>query len=103
MRFPLWTYTIPSVQSLEGVNPETTTQSHQELAAWAGRLHHWGLAGLVSSFLENGGAFATLAAQSLYVCQPILDSFIPVRSLAHVLEDPEMTKAFVKTLQEEVR
>jgi hypothetical protein len=91
------------VQSLEGANPDTTNQSAQELAAWASSLHHWGLAGLVSSFLENGGAFTTLAAQSLYVCQPILDSLLPIRSLAHVLEDPEMTKAFVKTLQEEVR
>jgi hypothetical protein len=103
LRFPVWTYTIPNVQSHEGANPESTTQSHQELAAWARSLQHWGLAGLVSSFLENGGAFTTLAAQSLYVCQPILDSFVPVRSLAHVLEDAEMTKAFVKTLQDEAR
>ena len=91
------------MQSLEGANPNTTNQSAQELAAWARSLHRWGLAGLVSSFLENGAAFTTLAAQGLYVCQPILDSFLPIHSLANVLENPEMTKAFVKTLQEEVR
>jgi hypothetical protein len=90
------------VQSSEGTNPKITTQRDQELAAWARSLHHWGLAGLVSNFLENGGAFATLAAQSLYVCQPILESWLPIRSLSRMLEDPEMTKAFVKTLQEEV-
>jgi|SRR3989304_5270383 len=92
----------PTVFSSTSSGPDIT--NHDELdgiKAWAQRLRRWGLASLVSEFLENSGAFATLAAQSLYVCQPLLEPWLPVRALAKLLENPERTQEFVKVLREE--
>jgi hypothetical protein len=69
--------------------------------SWATKLQRWGLAGLASALLEDGGAFATLAAQGLYVSQPLLESWMPARAVAELLEDPQQTQSFVKLLRED--
>jgi hypothetical protein len=77
---------------------------HPEWARWAARLHRWGLRGFAATLLESGGAFATLAAQSLYISQPMLDTWLSprgLRSLAQTLEDPQQTAAFATFLRAE--
>jgi|SRR3990172_13046022 len=93
-----------TVFSSTSSNPDITNYDEAEgIKTWARRLNNWGLASLASEFLESSGAFATLAAQSLYVCQPLLEPLLPVRALAKLLEDPERTKAFIKILRKEAQ
>jgi hypothetical protein len=73
-----------------------------EWARWAALLHRWGLRGFAATLLESGGAFSTLAAQSLYISQPLLDTWLPRRglhSLAQTLEDPQQSAAFAAYLR----
>ena len=84
------------IENFPNVNAE-----RQEWRDWAQKLSHWGLAGLASALLESGGVFTEMAAQGLYVGQPLLDTWMPVRSLVALLEDPKQTQAFIKVLQEE--
>ncbi len=70
---------------------------------WARQLQRWGLAPFAAAFLESGGAFATLGAQSLYVAQPLLDAWMPpktLRAIAEMMEDPEQSAAFAQALRE---
>lgn len=74
-----------------------------EWGKWARQLQRWGLASLAAAFLETGGAFATLGAQSLYVAQPLLDAWMPaktLRAVAQMMEDPQQSAAFAQTLRE---
>jgi len=74
-----------------------------EWGKWARQLQHWGLASFAAAFLESGGAFAALGAQSLYVAQPLLDTWMPadtLRALAEMMEDPQRSAAFAQTLRE---
>lgn len=74
-----------------------------EWERWAQQLKRWGLSSFVASLLEAGGAFATLAAQSLYVSQPLLESWPgakTVRSLAKMLEAPDQSAAFAELLRQ---
>jgi hypothetical protein len=73
---------------------------------WAQHLRRWGLSSLVAAFLEAGGAFATLAAQSLYVAQPMLEPWMPEKSLsaiAAMLADPQQSEAFAQSLREQAK
>lgn len=88
------------MHSVTTFSPDVTADE-QELKDWARKLQRWGLARLVSAFMENNSALATLAAQSLYISQPLLETFLPVRSFAQWLEDPKRIGAFVKMLREE--
>jgi hypothetical protein len=83
-----------------GIEPVNEHYS-KEWKDWARKLHKLGLSNLVSALLENGGAFAALIAQSLYVAQPVLESIVPVQSLTRMLDDPNQTKAFAELLREE--
>ena len=89
------------MQSLTNIETSAVLNNEeQQRRTWARNLQRWGLSGLASALLESGGAFATLAAQSLYVGQPLLEPWMPARSLATLLEDPQQTQAFVELLRE---
>ena len=71
---------------------------------WAQQLYRWKLSGFVASLLESAGAFAPLAAQGLYVGQPLLETWVSkpgFKALAEMLEDPDEIKAFATYLREE--
>jgi hypothetical protein len=73
---------------------------------WAQQLRRWGLSSFVAAFLESGSAFATLAAQSLYVAQPLLEPWMPEKSLsafAGMLADPQQSAAFAQFLREQAK
>ncbi|MCL5429376.1 MAG: hypothetical protein M1347_06220 [Chloroflexi bacterium] len=90
------------MHSLTSSNINITQDNEgREWRGWARGLQRWGLAGLASTLLESGGAFTTLAAQSLYIGQPLLDTWLAVGPLAQMLEDPQQTQAFAKMLREE--
>ena len=70
---------------------------------WSRVLHRWGISGDVASILEGSGSLSFLAAQMLYLSQPLLSSVVSVHSLqafARVLEDPSERRAFVSYLRE---
>ena len=73
----------------------------QEWRAWTQGLRRFGLAGLASALLESSEVFPFLAAQGLYIGQPLLEPWIPVRSLTNLLEDPQRVRAFAALLQED--
>ena len=57
----------------------------------------------MASILEGSGSLSFLAAQMLYLSQPLLSSVVPVHLLlafARVLEDPSERRAFVSYLRE---
>jgi len=71
---------------------------------WAQQLHRWKLSGFVASLLESAGAFAPMAAQSIYVGQPLLETWVSrpgLKALAELLEDSNEIKAFATYLREE--
>jgi hypothetical protein len=77
-----------------------------EWETWARQLERWGLARLAAALLESGGAFATLAAQSIYISQPLANTWISnsrLSSIANLLENPEQGIAFASLLREQGR
>jgi hypothetical protein len=58
------------------------------------------LAGIAAALLESGSAFTMLAAQSLYVSQPLIDHWVPTRIIAKMLEDPEEVEEIIVALRE---
>jgi len=67
------------------------------------QIQHLGLGGLAAALLENGGAFASLAAQGLYVAEPLLASWTPgqsMREFAAMLEDPQQRAQLADALRE---
>jgi len=70
---------------------------------WSRVLHRWGISEGVASVLEGAGSFSLLAAQVLYLSQPLLSGVISARSLqafAQMLENPTEKRAFVSFLRE---
>jgi hypothetical protein len=70
---------------------------------WSRVLHRWGISEGVASVLEGVGSLSLLAAQVLYLSQPILSGVVSTRSLqafARVLENPAEKRAFVSFLRE---
>jgi hypothetical protein len=70
----------------------------------ARQLKRWGLSGFAAAFLELGGPFTMLAAQGLYIGQPILGAWIPnekISQFANLLEAPGEAAQFVRLLREE--
>jgi hypothetical protein len=77
-----------------------------EWETWARQLKRWGLSGLAATLLESGGAFSTLAAQSIYISKPLANTWISETKLSHLanlLEDPEQGIAFASLLREQAR
>jgi hypothetical protein len=68
----------------------------------AAHLQRWGLSPLAAALLESAGPFGPLAAQSLYVAEPLLSPWMSKNSLhalAGVLEDSAQRTAFARTLR----
>jgi hypothetical protein len=71
--------------------------------SWSRVFRRWGISDGVALVLEGAGAFSILAAQALYLCQPLLSGVISARSLqafAQMLENPAEKRAFVSFLRE---
>lgn len=70
---------------------------------WAHNLHKWGLAGLAASLLEAAGPLNLLAAQVVYMIQPLADRAMPDdhwRALTQMLEDTKEAQSFASLLRE---
>ncbi len=70
---------------------------------WSRVLHQWGVNDGVATVLENIGSLSLLAAQVLYLSQPLLSAVVSEHSLqamAQVLEDPAKKQAFASFLRE---
>ncbi len=70
---------------------------------WSRALRHWGASDGVAAMLEGAGSLSLLAAQALYLFQPLFSGLISVKAfqaLAQVLEDPAQKQAFVSFLRE---
>jgi hypothetical protein len=70
---------------------------------WSRTFHRWGISEGVASVLEGVGGFSILAAQVLYLSQPLLSGVISAVSLqafAQMLENPMEKRAFVCFLRE---
>jgi hypothetical protein len=97
----LTTKTHPNDQNKSG---EADALQAAEWRRWAHTLKRLGLAKFAITFLEAGSAFATLAAQALYMSQPLLDPWRakePAGNLAALLESPAESSAFAQLLREE--
>lgn len=73
---------------------------------WAQNLHRWGAGEIVATLLESAGPLAFISAQMVYVSQPLLDqafSHSTVDALAHLLEEPDETRAFAAFLRQNPR
>jgi hypothetical protein len=71
---------------------------------WANRLHQWGLANWTASFLEAAGPITLIAAQALYVVQPLAYRALPEQhwqALTEMLEDTVKVRSFAALLREE--
>lgn len=70
---------------------------------WSQLLHHWGISLGVASVLDGIGSLSLLAAQLVYLSQPLLSSLVTASSLqalAQLLENPDKKKEFVALLRE---
>jgi len=70
---------------------------------WSRAFRQWGISEGVASVLEGSGSLSLLAAQILYLSQPLLSGVITARSLqafAQILENPAEKRAFVSFLRE---
>jgi hypothetical protein len=77
-----------------------------EWETWARQLKRWGFSGFAATLLESGGAFATLAAQGIYISKPLANTWISdsgLNSLANLLENPDQGNAFANLLREQGR
>jgi hypothetical protein len=71
--------------------------------SWSRVFHRWGISEGVASVLEGAGSLSMLAAQILYLSQPLLSGMISTHSLqafAKILENPAEKQAFVSFLRE---
>lgn len=71
--------------------------------SWARALQHWGIRDIVASLLETAGSLSVLAAQVLYLSQPLFTGAISIRALkaaAQTLENPVDRQKFVSILRE---
>lgn len=105
LTFTSRTYTILSVSSLtSSAYPTNLESTRKTWRGWARSLQRLGLAGLIAGFLESGSAFATLAAQGLYISQPLLEPLTSKQNLGDLillLESPAQTAEFTQLLKEE--
>jgi hypothetical protein len=70
---------------------------------WSDRLKRWGMNEFAAAFLEASGPLNLVGAQLVYISQPVLSGIVPagqINALASLLEEPERTEAFVKSLRE---
>ena len=70
---------------------------------WANALHRWGISGGTAVLLEITGPLNLLAAQVVYLGQPLLSGWLlssKLTALAGMLEDPTKTQVFIQYLRE---
>ncbi len=78
-------------------------ENHPTWDRWAYNLQKWGMKEATASLLEHAGSISILAAQLMYISQPLLSGAVSSRSLsniAQVLEDPSQRQAFISYLRE---
>jgi hypothetical protein len=78
--------------------------NHHIWRGWAMALHRWGLQDTAADLLEAASPFTLLAAQAVYLGQPILNSIMPAghsQALAEVLEEGVNREAFISFLRAE--
>ena len=78
--------------------PSTAWQS------WIDQIHKWGIGEFTATFLEASEPLNLLAAQILFMGQPLLKGTRAeddLLALAHMLEDPDETISFAANLREE--
>ena len=72
---------------------------------WERFLRRWGLHEPAAAILETSGALASLAAQAVYMLQPLFahsGSLSAWEKLAVMLEDPQEARLFAEYLRREV-
>jgi hypothetical protein len=70
---------------------------------WAEMLHRWGVDGGTAALLEPAGPLNLLAAQVVYLGQPLLGGWLPgsgLKTLTGMLDDPVKTQEFIQLLRE---
>ena len=80
------------------------TREQQIWQSWARTLHQWGIANLVSAFLQSAGPITLLGAQLVYISQPLLQPVAgrgSLQALADLLEDPQNARDFLAMLEGE--
>lgn len=85
------------------LHPPANSSPNQS-KAWAQRLKAFGLGPLAAACLQAGRALTPLAAQALYITQPLASPWLSKQvlgDLAQLLEEPEQTAAFIQWLQDE--
>jgi hypothetical protein len=71
---------------------------------WSATLKAWQGLELTADLLEVGGPFSIIAAQMVYIGQPILSSILPnneLMGIANILEEPTLRQDFINFLREE--
>ena len=79
------------------------TENRHIWRRWAEYLHRWGMQDVAASLLEAAGSITIIAAQVVYVTQPLLTPTVSkdsLHALASLLEDKEETQAFLTVLRE---
>lgn len=69
---------------------------------WIEKLHTWNLHHVTAAALEGLRPLHVVGAQLLYLGQPVLSTFLPLKTtadLAQLLEDPDSTQHFVDMLR----
>lgn len=80
------------------------TAEHHIWRSWMNTLHQWGLEDLAEWLLESAGPFSLIAAQGIYLGQPLLRHLLPDEhwsALAELLEQPSQQRKFIACLREE--
>lgn len=73
------------------------------MQGWIDRLHQWRLGEFAATLLEAAEPLNLIAAQFVYISQPMLKGLIPTENMtafATMLEDPKETSIFVARLRE---
>ena len=81
----------------------TMSENQQNWTSWARTLQHWGIKEGVASLLEITGSLGVLAAQVVYLSQPLFSGVLSsssLQSVARVLEDPDNRREFISFLRE---
>jgi hypothetical protein len=80
------------------------SEAHQKIwNSWANRLQQMGLQHIAAAVLESTGPLNLIGAQFVYLSQPLLNTLLSdeqLIALAHLLEEPSQTAAFISNLQE---
>ncbi len=79
------------------------SENQQNWIPWARTLQRWGVRETAASVLETAGSLNILAAQLLYISQPLLSGVVSPQSMhafARLLENPAERSEFVAYLRE---